>query len=111
MAGQKKKLRYSEETPWFPEYYIGWIGIGNCGQKTSNYQYQSIKFSWNFITGVTLLNRGATHTDTRVSKRHYSSDDNLKVHKIFGPLLDESKLHKGKGWLPIFIHCLVHTCF
>ena len=36
MARQKKKLRYSEETPWFPEYYIGWIGIGNCGQKTSN---------------------------------------------------------------------------
>ena len=36
MAGQKKKnLRYSEETPWFPEYYIDWIGIGNCGQKTS----------------------------------------------------------------------------
>ena len=35
MAGQKKKLRYSEETQWFPEYYIGWIGIGNCGQKTS----------------------------------------------------------------------------
>ena len=35
MAGQKKKPRYSEETPWFPEYYIGWIGIGNCGQKTS----------------------------------------------------------------------------
>ena len=35
MAGQKKKLRYSEETPWFPEYYIGWIGIGNCVQKTS----------------------------------------------------------------------------
>ena len=32
----KKNLRYSEETPWFPEYYIGWIGIGNCGQKTSN---------------------------------------------------------------------------
>ena len=36
MAGQKKKLRYSEETPWFPEYFIGWIEIGNCGQKTSN---------------------------------------------------------------------------
>ena len=35
MAGQKKKLRYSEETPWFPEYCIGWIGIGNCDQKTS----------------------------------------------------------------------------
>ena len=33
MTGQKKKLRYSEETP---EYYIGWIGIGNCDQKTSN---------------------------------------------------------------------------
>ena len=31
----KKKLRYSEETLGFPEYYIGWIGIGNCGQKTS----------------------------------------------------------------------------
>ena len=36
MTGQKKKkLRYSKETQWFPEYDIGWIGIGNCGQKTS----------------------------------------------------------------------------
>ena len=35
MAGRKEKLRYSEETLWFPNYYIGWIGIGNCGQKTS----------------------------------------------------------------------------
>ena len=35
MAWQKKNPRYSEETPWFPEYCIGWIGIGNCGQKTS----------------------------------------------------------------------------
>ena len=25
-----------EETPWFPEYYIGWTGIGNCDQETSN---------------------------------------------------------------------------
>ena len=25
-----------EETPWFPEYYIGWIGIGNCDQETSS---------------------------------------------------------------------------
>ena len=38
MAGQKKKLRYSEETPWFPEYYIGWIRMGNCDQETSNLQ-------------------------------------------------------------------------
>ena len=36
MTGQKKKQRYSEETPWFPEYYIGWIEICNCDQKTSN---------------------------------------------------------------------------
>ena len=36
MAGRKEKLRYQEETPWFPEYNIGWIGIGNCGQKTSS---------------------------------------------------------------------------
>ena len=36
MAGQKKKQRYSDETAWFPEYYIGWIRIGNYGQKTSN---------------------------------------------------------------------------
>ena len=35
MPGQKKNLRYSEETLGFPEYYIGWIGIGNYGQKTS----------------------------------------------------------------------------
>ena len=32
MAGQKKNLRYSD----IPEYYIGWIGISNCGQKTSS---------------------------------------------------------------------------
>ena len=37
MAGQKKKHKYSEETPWFPEYFIGWIRIGNCDQKTSMY--------------------------------------------------------------------------
>ena len=36
MAGWKKKLRYPSESPWFPEYYIGWIEICNCGQKTSN---------------------------------------------------------------------------
>ena len=36
MAGRKKKLRYSEEIPWFPEYYIASIGIVNCDQKTSN---------------------------------------------------------------------------
>ena len=39
MAERKKKPRYSEETTWFPECYIGWIGIGNCGQKTSNGKY------------------------------------------------------------------------
>jgi hypothetical protein len=39
MAWQKKKPRYSSESPWFPEYYIGWIGIGNCGQKTSTSYY------------------------------------------------------------------------
>ena len=39
MTEHKKKLRYAEETPWFPEYYIGWIGIGNCGQKISNHYY------------------------------------------------------------------------
>ena len=35
MAGQKKKLRYSPESTCFSEYYIGWIGISNCGQETS----------------------------------------------------------------------------
>ena len=44
MTGQKKKLRYSEETPWFSEYYIGWIGIGNCGQETS-----TVLASWCYI--------------------------------------------------------------
>ena len=42
MAGQKKKLRYSEETPWFPEYF-GWIEIGNCDQETSN-NYNKLVF-------------------------------------------------------------------
>ena len=36
---QKKKLIYSEESPWFPEYYVGKIGIGNCDQETSNIYY------------------------------------------------------------------------
>ena len=31
----KKKPRYSSESPWFPEYYISWIVIGNCHQETS----------------------------------------------------------------------------
>ena len=35
MARRKQKLRYSEETLWFPDYYIGWTGIGNCDQETS----------------------------------------------------------------------------
>ena len=34
IAGPKKKLRYSEETPWFPDYYIASIEIGNCDQET-----------------------------------------------------------------------------
>ena len=49
MAGQKKKLRYSEETPWFPEYYIGWIGIGNCDQETSNGEHP---FLWHSMRRV-----------------------------------------------------------
>ena len=37
MARPKKELRYSEETTWFPEYYIGWIGIGKCDQEIANH--------------------------------------------------------------------------
>ena len=44
MARQKKKLRYSEETLWFPKYYIGWIRLDNCGQKTST-------LHWILVTG------------------------------------------------------------
>ena len=36
MAGWKKKLRYPSESPWFPEYYIGWIVIGNRHHETSS---------------------------------------------------------------------------
>ena len=36
MAGQKKRVGYSSESQWFPEYYIGGIRIGNCGQEISN---------------------------------------------------------------------------
>ena len=44
MAGPKIKLRYSEETPWFPKYYIDWIEIGNYDQETSNkYNYNRLK--------------------------------------------------------------------
>ena len=55
MAGQKKKLRYSEETPWFPEYYIGWIGIGNCDQKTSSIQVVKLLLI-NFVAKSDSLN-------------------------------------------------------
>ena len=41
MAGPEKKLIYLEGTPWFPDYYIGWIGIGNWDQETSNVQEPS----------------------------------------------------------------------
>ena len=54
MAGQKKKLRYSEETPWFPEYYIGWIEISNCGQKTST-KYLGTFYLLSSLYGVGLL--------------------------------------------------------
>ena len=49
MAGRKKKLGYSEETPWFPEYYFGWIGIGNCNQETSIVYYYVCSFGLNNI--------------------------------------------------------------
>ena len=48
MIGQKKKLRYSEQTPWFPQYYIGWIGIGNCDQETSSIYQRA------YVTGSLL---------------------------------------------------------
>ena len=44
MAGQKR-LRYSE-APWFPKYYIGWIGIGNCDQKTSTANVPKLHISF-----------------------------------------------------------------
>ena len=48
-AGQKKKPRYLEETPWFPEYYIGWIEIGNSGQKTSTTQLLAVVIAHTII--------------------------------------------------------------
>ena len=82
MAGQKKNLRYPEETPWFPKYYIGWIGIGNCGQKTSNI-YQDSK----------LL----------VSVVYFAKPDKL-VYGPFGKSNMDSTLHfcprqSGKKWM------------
>ena len=53
MAGQKN-LVYSEETPWFPEYYIGWIGIGNCGQKTSIIHVWYMSFDHNVAMFINL---------------------------------------------------------
>ena len=47
MAGRKKKLRYSEETPWFPE--SGWIRFGNRGHDTSTTYLVNILKSLNRI--------------------------------------------------------------
>ena len=37
IAGRKKttKIFKRNSMAWFPEQYIGWIGFGNHGQKTS----------------------------------------------------------------------------
>ena len=40
----KKKLRYSEETQWFPEYFIALIEIGNFDQETSRYYHFNLKY-------------------------------------------------------------------
>ena len=32
----KKEVKIFRRNSVIPEYYIGWIGIGNCGQKTSS---------------------------------------------------------------------------
>ena len=62
MAGHKKKLWYSEETPWFPKYFIGWIGIGNCGHRhlVSNFAYNS----GGWITFEDILNERVAEDDT-----------------------------------------------
>ncbi len=51
MAGRKKKLRYSEKTPWFPEYYIGWMGIVNCSHETKRH-----------VNCIHTCERGKLHT-------------------------------------------------
>ena len=67
MAGQKKKLRYSEETLRFPKYYIGWIGIGNCGQKTStNLAYE---LWWNVNSQTVTLCHNISDTSLCLERR------------------------------------------
>ena len=36
MPKQKLSAQNNDWIKKFPKYYIGWIGIGNCSQKTSN---------------------------------------------------------------------------
>ena len=54
MAGQKMKLRYSAESPWFPEKYIGWIMYGNRHHNTSTI-HTMYYISCYFITDITIL--------------------------------------------------------
>ena len=74
MATQKKKVRYSEESLWFLEYYIGWIGIGigYCGQKTFNIYWLS------FIIGchnLTLVGNGLCDDETNILECNFDDGD------------------------------------
>jgi hypothetical protein len=72
MAGQKKKVRYSEETLWFLKYYISWIGIGNCGQKTFNVNWLL------FILGchnLTLVGNGLCDDETNILECNFDDGD------------------------------------
>ena len=68
----KKKVRYSEETLWFLEYYIGWIGIGNWGQKTFNIHWIL------FILGchnLTLVGNGLCDDETNILECNFDDGD------------------------------------
>ena len=55
MAGRKKKVRYSEETPGFLKYYIGWIEIGNCDQKIKYLKYHDLHLQYHLLQSTNLI--------------------------------------------------------
>ena len=79
---QKKKLRYSEETPWFPEYYIGWIGIGNCVQKTST-KY----VLYNIVAAKSLAFFNAQVSTVVATRFHHAKASSSMLPSMFTKIL------------------------
>ena len=72
IAGQKRTWDIQKKTLWFLEYCSGWIGIGNCGQKTFDIHWLL------FILGchnLTLVGNGFCDDETNILECNFDDGD------------------------------------